>query len=111
MAEHVITGANSNVKGAAMNTLKVSEHREIVQPQPTGLPLEARAVETDAEFRQRMVLLHREIRSDGNNADEMHETIAGVAFLVGAPLFLMLFALFAVARQDLLTKVTRALGF
>ena len=46
----------------------------------------------------------------GNDADEMRETIGGVAFLVGAPLLLMVLMLLAVAHQELLTKVARALG-
>ena len=97
-----------------MNTLKASEHREVEQPQPKGFHLEARTADTDAEFRQRMVRLYREMRADsesGNDADEMRETIGGVAFLVGAPLLIMLFALFAIAHQDLLTKAAHALGF
>lgn len=51
------------------------------------------------------------MRSDGNNGGEMRETIGGVAFLVATPLLIMLFALLAIARQDLLTKIARALGF
>jgi hypothetical protein len=97
-----------------MNTPKVSEHREVEQPQPKGFHLEARMADTDAEFRQRMVRLYREMRADsesGNDADEMRETIGGVAFLVGAPLLIMVLMLLAVAHQELLTKVGRALGF
>lgn len=97
-----------------MDTPKASEPRELVQPQPKVFHHEARTADTDAEFRQRMVRLYREMRADsesGNDTAEMRETIGGVAFLVGAPLLLMLFALFAIARQDLLTKAARALGF
>lgn len=84
-----------------MNTLKAYECRD-------------RAADNDAEFRQRMVLLYREMRADsepGNDADEMRETTGDVAFLVGAPLLIVLFALFAVTHQNLLREVARTLGF
>jgi hypothetical protein len=81
MAKYVTTGANSSAKKwPRMNMLKVSDRREVEELHPKGFRYEARKADTDAEFRQGMLLLHREMRSDGNDADEMRETVASVVF-------------------------------